>query len=83
MREHRHAQRDLPTLRQRRNRATVVNDRFRACDEAGRVFEVSLQAPMWSCPACRMCWEGQEALAAKESAYLAALTKRAVETRSS
>jgi hypothetical protein len=30
-----------------------------------------------------MCWEGQEALAAKEHAYLAALTKRAVENRSS
>jgi ribosomal protein L37AE/L43A len=60
----------------------IVNDRFRACDAAGRVFEVSLQAPIWSCPACRMGWEGQEALAAKESAYLAALTKRAVETRS-
>lgn len=60
----------------------VVNDRFRACDETGRVFEVALQAPVWSCPACRMCWEGQEAHAAKENAYLAALTKRTVETRS-
>jgi predicted RNA-binding Zn-ribbon protein involved in translation (DUF1610 family) len=60
----------------------IVNDRFNACDAAGRVFEVSLRAPIWSCPACRMGWEGREALAAKEHAYLAALTKRAVETLS-
>lgn len=59
----------------------IVNDRFRACDPAGRVFEVTLQEPVWSCPACHMCWEGEDALVAKENAYLATLTKREVETR--
>jgi hypothetical protein len=59
----------------------IVNDRFRACDPAGRVFEVTLQEPVWSCLACHMCWEGQEAFVAKEYAYLATLTKREIETR--
>ncbi len=54
----------------------IVNDQFHACDADGRVFEVRLQEPVWSCPACRMCWEGEEATAAKELAYLAALRLR-------
>ena len=54
----------------------TVNDRFRASDLAGQVFEVTLQEPVWSCPACHMCWEGQDTFAAKENAYRAALTKR-------
>lgn len=57
----------------------TVNDRFRASDPAGRVFEVTLQEPVWSCPTCRMCWEGQDTFAAKENAYRAALTKRGME----
>jgi uncharacterized Zn finger protein len=59
----------------------VVNDRFKACDASGHVFEVTLQEPVWSCVACRMCWQGDESRAAKESAYRAALARRAVEAR--
>lgn len=54
----------------------IVNDQFHACDADGRVFEVRLREPVWACPACRMCWEGEEASAAKELAYLAALQQR-------
>ena len=56
----------------------TVHDRFKAWDPAGEVFEVTLQEPVWSCPACRMCWEGPDTFAAKENAYRAALTKRTV-----
>ena len=54
----------------------MVNNRFRASDPAGQVFEVTLQEPIWSCPACQMGWEGEDTLAAKENAYQAALTRR-------
>jgi hypothetical protein len=37
----------------------MVNNRFRASDPAGQVFEVTLQEPIWSCPACQMSWEGE------------------------
>jgi ribosomal protein L37AE/L43A len=59
----------------------TVYDRFKAWDPAGEVFEVTLQEPVWSCPACRMCWEGPDTFAAKESAYRAALTQRSAQTR--
>jgi hypothetical protein len=32
--------------------------------------------PVWSCRACKLCWQGQEAVAAKEAAYQNALIKR-------
>ena len=54
----------------------MVNNRFKASDPAGQVFEVTLQEPIWSCPACQMGWEGEDTLAAKENAYQAALTRR-------
>ena len=53
-----------------------VNDLFRAVDPLGKVFEVGLQSPVWSCRACRLCWQGQEAIAAKEAAYQHALARR-------
>jgi hypothetical protein len=58
----------------------MVNNRFRASDPAGQVFEVTLQEPIWSCPACQMGWEGEDTLAAKEKAYRAALTMREAKT---
>ncbi len=60
----------------------TVNNRFRASDPAGHVFDVTLQEPIWSCPACHMCWEGEDTFAAKENAYRAALTMREVEAGS-
>jgi hypothetical protein len=54
----------------------TVNDRFRACDPAGQVFEVTLEEPIWICPACNMSWEGPDGLIAKENAYQAALRTR-------
>jgi hypothetical protein len=59
----------------------VVNDCFKACDSAGNVFEVTVREPVLRCCACRMCWEGDESLLAKENAYRAALARREVETR--
>jgi len=44
------------------------------------VFEVTLQEPIWSCPARQMGWEGEDTLAAKEKAYQAALRMREAET---
>jgi hypothetical protein len=58
----------------------MVNNRFRAVDPTGRVFEVTLQEPIWSCPTCQMGWEGEDTLAAKENAYQAALRMREAET---
>ena len=46
----------------------------------GEVFEVSLREQIWSCRACGMGWEGEETLAAKESAYQAALEMREPKT---
>ncbi len=58
----------------------MVNNRFRASDPAGQVFEVTLREPIWSCPVCRMGWEGEETFVAKESAYQAALMMREAKT---
>jgi hypothetical protein len=54
----------------------TVNDRLRAADPRGQTFEVALQLPVWSCRAFKLCWQGQEAIAAKEAAYQNALVKR-------
>jgi len=53
-----------------------VNDLLRAADPRGQTFEIGLQLPVWSCRACRLRWQDQEALAAKEAAYQHALIKR-------
>ena len=54
----------------------TVNDLFRAVDPRGKIFEVTFQVPMWTCKTCKLCWQGQEALAAKEAAYQRAIVKR-------
>ena len=54
----------------------TVNDRLRAVDPRGLTFEVALQLPVWRCKSCKLCWQGEEALAAKEAAYQYALVKR-------
>jgi hypothetical protein len=54
----------------------TVNDRLRAADPRGQIFEVALQLPVWSCRGCKLCWQGQEAVAAMEAAYQNALMKR-------
>ena len=56
--------------------AQTVSDRLRAADPHGHIFEVMLQVPMWSCSACKFCWQGEEAEAAKETAYRNALVTR-------
>jgi transcription elongation factor Elf1 len=53
----------------------TVNDRLRAADPRGHIFEVPLQLRVWSCRACKLCWQGQEAEAAKEVAYQNAVVK--------
>jgi ribosomal protein L37AE/L43A len=53
-----------------------VNDLLRAADPHGLAFEVRLQTPVWSCRACKLSWQGNEALAAKEDAYQRALAAR-------
>jgi ribosomal protein L37AE/L43A len=55
----------------------TVNDRLRAADPVGQTFEIPLLLPVWRCKACKLCWQGEEALAAKEAAYQYALVKRA------
>ena len=50
-----------------------VNECMRAADPVGRVFELSLQLPIWRCLDCKWGWRGQEAEAAIESAYQSAL----------
>jgi hypothetical protein len=55
----------------------TVNDQLRAADPRGQTFEVALQLPVWSCRACKLCWQGQEAAAAMEAAYQNALVRRA------
>ena len=47
----------------------MVKDRLRAADPGGHTFEVDLQLPVWNCRACKLCWQGQEAVAAMEAAY--------------
>jgi hypothetical protein len=54
----------------------TVNDQLRAADPRGQTFEVALQLPVWLCRACKLCWQGQEAVAAMEAAYQNALIKR-------
>ena len=54
----------------------MVNDRFRAAAPSGQTFEVALRVPIWRCRVCKCCWQGQEALVAKEAAYQYALVKR-------
>ena len=55
----------------------TVNDQLRAADPRGQTFEVAVQLPVWSCRACKLCWQGREAAAALEAAYQNALSKRA------
>jgi hypothetical protein len=47
-----------------------------AVDPHGYIFEMDLQLPVWRCNACKYGWQGQEALAAKETAYQFALKTR-------
>jgi len=54
----------------------TVSDRFRAADSRGRTFEVALHLQMWTCGACKFCWQGPEAEVAKEVAYQNALSER-------
>lgn len=54
----------------------TVNDRLRASDPLGQTFEIALQLPVWRCRVCKLCWQAQEALAAREAAYQHALVKR-------
>ena len=54
----------------------TVNDHVRAADPHGKTFELALRLPVWSCRACKLCWQGQEAASAKESAYQNALVTR-------
>jgi hypothetical protein len=54
----------------------TVRDRLRAVDPGGETFEIALQVPVWRCKTCKLCWQGQEALAAKETAYQYALVAR-------
>ena len=54
----------------------TVNDRLRAADPLGHTFEIALQLPVWRCRVCKLCWQAQEALDAKEAAYQYALIKR-------
>jgi hypothetical protein len=54
----------------------TVNDRLWASDLRGEAFEVALQVPVWSCRACKLCWQGEEALSAKEAAYQSAIAQR-------
>ena len=54
----------------------MVKDRLRAADPRGQTFEIAMQLPVWDCMACKLCWQGQEAVAAKEIAYQNALVQR-------
>lgn len=54
----------------------TVKDQFRAADASGETFEVALQVLMWRCKACKLGWQGEEAMAAKEAAYQYALVNR-------
>jgi len=50
-----------------------VNDLFRAALPYDQSLEIRFQVPMWNCMTCKLGWQGDEALAAKESAYQHAL----------
>ena len=54
----------------------LVNDLLRAVDLNGEIFEVQFQTPVWGCSSCKLCWQGQEAQAAKEATYQHALAQR-------
>ena len=54
----------------------LVNDLLRAVDLSGDIFEVRFQSPVWGCRGCKLCWQGPEALAAKEATYQHALAQR-------
>jgi hypothetical protein len=54
----------------------IVNDRLWAADPWGEPFEVALKLPVWRCHRCRLCWERDEAQAAKEAAYQTGLAAR-------
>lgn len=54
----------------------TVNDLLRAADPHGQAFEVPLRLPVWICSACKLCWQGPEAIIAKEVAYQSALVER-------
>jgi hypothetical protein len=41
-----------------------------------QTFEIALQLPVWDCMVCKLCWQGREAVAAKEAAYQNALVQR-------
>jgi len=53
----------------------TVNDRVKAADPRGETFEIALLLPVWDCKACKLCWQGQEAIVAMEVAYRNALAK--------
>jgi len=55
----------------------MVNDRLWAADPRGSAFEIPLRVLVWSCKSCKLCWQGEEALAAKEIAYQDALGQKA------
>ena len=54
----------------------TVNDRLKAADPGGQTFELALRLSVWSCRAAKLCWQGQEAAVAKETAYQKALATR-------
>ena len=56
--------------------ARTVNDRLRAVDPLGHTFEIALHLQVWSCSACKLCWQGREAQVATEAAYQNALVQR-------
>jgi hypothetical protein len=56
--------------------ARTVSDCMRASDSRGQTFDVPLHVQVWSCRACKFCWQGPEAEIAKEAAYQNALVKR-------
>jgi len=54
----------------------MVNDRLWAADPRGSAFEIPLRVLVWSCTACKLCWQGEEAVAAREVAYQKALGRQ-------
>ena len=56
-----------------------VKDLLWAIDPCGQAFEVRFQSPVWTCRACKLNWQGKEALAAQEAAYQCARIQRSVQ----
>ncbi len=54
----------------------IVNDCLRAADPRGKAFDLTLQLPVCRCRSCKFCWQGRDALAAKEAAYQHAIRKQ-------